>query len=184
MSRVKPSRATYELRYNHDRVTRRSVPSRFRSSSAPSCSSASPASLLFLYLILHLAGNLLVFLGPDIFNEYSHTLISNPLIVPIEIGLLLIFLLHIYKTIRMYLANQAARPVGYAKKKPAGRTSRKSARVVDDDLSGLWLLIFVVIHVKRSSSAPSTEMAGAAVRDLYRTRDRELQPARLASRST
>ena len=44
--------------------------------------------LLFVYLVLHLAGNALIFAGPDTFNEYSHTLISNPLIVPIEIGLL------------------------------------------------------------------------------------------------
>ena len=42
--------------------------------------------LLFAYLVLHLAGNALIFAGPDVFNEYSHTLISNPLIVPIEIG--------------------------------------------------------------------------------------------------
>src|SRR5207247_4082334 len=44
---------------------------------------------LFLYLILHIAGNLMVFLGPRVFNEYSHTLLSNPLIYPVEIGLLL-----------------------------------------------------------------------------------------------
>src|SRR5262245_13793777 len=30
---------------------------------------------LFLYLILHIVGNALVFLGPDVFNEYSHALI-------------------------------------------------------------------------------------------------------------
>ena len=35
---------------------------------------------LFLYLILHIAGNVLVFLGRDTFNNYSHTLISNPLV--------------------------------------------------------------------------------------------------------
>ena len=44
---------------------------------------------LFAYMLLHLAGNALIFAGPEIFNEYSHALISNPLIVPIEIGLLL-----------------------------------------------------------------------------------------------
>src|SRR5215210_1471565 len=32
--------------------------------------------LLFAYMILHLAGNALIFAGPDLFNEYSHTLIS------------------------------------------------------------------------------------------------------------
>ena len=35
--------------------------------------------LLFLYLILHIAGNLMVFLGRETFNTYSHALISNPL---------------------------------------------------------------------------------------------------------
>jgi len=33
---------------------------------------------LFLYLILHIAGNLMVFLGPDVFNRYSYMLVSNP----------------------------------------------------------------------------------------------------------
>ena len=58
---------------------------------------------------------------------------SNPLIPVIEIGLLLIFLLHIYKTIKMFVRNQAARPVGYAMKKPAGRTEPEDAGLVDDD---------------------------------------------------
>ena len=43
---------------------------------------------LFVYLILHLAGNALIFAGQETFNEYSHALISNPLIVPVELGLL------------------------------------------------------------------------------------------------
>ena len=34
---------------------------------------------LFVYLITHIIGNVLVFLGADIFNQYAHTLTSNPL---------------------------------------------------------------------------------------------------------
>src|SRR5258708_4573864 len=75
---------------------------------------------LFAYMLLHLAGNLLIFLGRDTFNEYSHLLVSNPLIVPIEIGLLLVFLIHTYKAITMWRNNKAARPVGYRKKEMAG----------------------------------------------------------------
>src|SRR5262245_12585272 len=74
---------------------------------------------LFAYMILHLVGNALIFLGQGVFNEYSHFLISNPLIVPIEIGLLLVFLIHIYKTVRMWFDNRAARPVRYEKKELA-----------------------------------------------------------------
>src|SRR5438128_6822668 len=81
---------------------------------------------LFLYLIIHIAGNLMVFFGPAAFNKYAYTLEGNPLLPIVEIGLLLIFLIHIYKTVTMYVRNQQARPVGYVKKKYAGPPSRKS----------------------------------------------------------
>jgi succinate dehydrogenase / fumarate reductase cytochrome b subunit len=122
---------------------------------------------LFLYLILHIAGNALVFLGPDIFNEYSHTLISNPLIPVIEIGLLLVFLVHIYRTVRMVIANRRARPVRYAMKKRAGAPSRKTLASSTMILSGIWLLLFVVIHVRTFKYGTEYPAAGG-VRDLYR----------------
>src|SRR4026208_1391890 len=81
---------------------------------------------LFVYLIVHIIGNVMVFFGPDVFNNYAYTLEGNPLIPIIEIGLLLIFLVHVYKTVSMFLANQSARPVRYTKTKFAGRPSRKS----------------------------------------------------------
>src|SRR5262245_11378891 len=76
---------------------------------------------LFIYLLIHIAGNLVVFFGPAAFNKYAYTLEGNPLIPIIEIGLLLIFLIHVYKTIRMFLGNQQARPVAYVEKRRAGK---------------------------------------------------------------
>jgi len=126
--------------------------------------------LLFAYLVLHLAGNAIIFFGQEAFNEYAHALISNPLVIPAEIGLLLIFLLHIYKTIRMWFANQAARPVSYAKKATAGHTSRKSVASTTMILSGLVIAIFVVIHVRQFKFGSFYLVEGSdAVRDLYRT---------------
>ena len=124
---------------------------------------------LFAYMVLHLAGNALIFAGQDIFNEYSHALISNPLIVPIEIGLLLIFLVHIYKAVTNYLANQAARPAGYAKKELAGHTSRKSLASSTMLWSGLFIMVFVVIHVKQFKFGSWYQVTDSTVRDLYRT---------------
>jgi succinate dehydrogenase / fumarate reductase cytochrome b subunit len=124
---------------------------------------------LFAYMVLHLAGNALIFAGQDLFNEYSHALISNPLIVPIEIGLLLIFLLHIYKGVTNYLANQAARPAGYAKKELAGHTSRKSLASSTMLWSGLFIMVFVVIHVKQFKFGSWYQVTDSTVRDLYRT---------------
>jgi succinate dehydrogenase / fumarate reductase cytochrome b subunit len=124
---------------------------------------------LFVYLILHLAGNALIFAGPEIFNEYSHRLISNPLLIPIELGLLAIFVIHIYKTIRMYLGNQAARPARYLKKEWAGHTSRKSIASSTMILTGLVIMVFVIIHVKQFRFGSYYQVANADVRDLYRT---------------
>jgi succinate dehydrogenase / fumarate reductase cytochrome b subunit len=122
---------------------------------------------LFLYLITHIAGNALVFFGPDVFNRYAHTLTSNPLVPVIEIGLLLIFAIHIYKTVRMVLANRQARPVRYEMKRYAGRPSRKSLASSTMIVSGLWLLVFVVIHVRAFKYGAEYEL-GEGVRDLYR----------------
>ncbi len=123
---------------------------------------------LFLFLISHIAGNALILLGPTVFNHYSHTLTSNPLIPVIEIGLVLIFLVHIYKTVTMYLGNQQARPVGYQKKQSQGGPSRKSFSSTTMIFSGLWLLLFVVLHVKGFKYGPYYPSDEEGVRDIYR----------------
>src|SRR5262245_43086231 len=126
--------------------------------------------LLFTYLLIHIAGNLLVFFGPDVFNNYAYVLeVRNPLLLPIEIGLLLVFLIHIYKTVRMYVGNQAARPTRYIEKKWAGRPSRKTTASSTMIGSGLWLVVFLLIHVKAFRFSPEYEwVGGPGGRDLYR----------------
>jgi succinate dehydrogenase / fumarate reductase cytochrome b subunit len=126
--------------------------------------------LLVTYMVLHLVGNVLVFLGRDTFNEYSHMLVSNPLIVPIEIGLLLVLLVHIYKAVTMWIQNKAARPVRYQKKELARHTSRKSLASSTMIASGLIVMVFIVIHVKQFKFGTVYLASGSAtVRDLYRT---------------
>src|SRR5438105_15657059 len=122
---------------------------------------------LFLYLVIHIAGNLIVFLGPAAFNRYAFVMeYGNPLLPVIEIGLLLIFLLHVYKAVTMFLANQQARPVAYVKKKYAGKPSRKSLASSTMIVSGLWLVLFLIIHVPAFRSERYEWPAGG--RDLYR----------------
>jgi succinate dehydrogenase / fumarate reductase cytochrome b subunit len=126
--------------------------------------------LLFLYLILHLAGNALIFAGPDIFNTYSHRLISNPLIVPIEIALLVVFLLHVYKAVTNYVANRRARPIGYDQKRFAGHTSRKSFASSTMIWSGLIVFLFIIVHVKQFKyGAWYQTVSDDPIRDLART---------------
>ncbi len=109
-----------------------------------------------------------MFAGPDAFNHYSHKLISNPLVYPAEIGLILIFLLHVYKTIRLTLVSRSARPQGYAMKRRAEYTSRKSLASTTMIVSGLFLLLFVPLHVWTFKFGAYYQSTEADVRDLNR----------------
>jgi succinate dehydrogenase / fumarate reductase cytochrome b subunit len=119
------------------------------------------------FLIGHLVGNLLVFLGPDTFNHYGHKLISNPLVYPAEAGLVVLFLLHAWKTIQLTVGSSKARPVAYAEKHRAGHTSRKSLASTTMIWSGLFLLVFVPIHIRTFKFGAYYDTHEAGVRDLY-----------------
>jgi succinate dehydrogenase / fumarate reductase cytochrome b subunit len=66
----------------------------------------------------------------------------------------------------MFLSNQSTRPVGYAQKKYAGSPSRKSFASSTMIVSGLWLLAFLVVHVKTFRFGVEQEWP-AGGRDLY-----------------
>jgi succinate dehydrogenase / fumarate reductase cytochrome b subunit len=125
---------------------------------------------LLIFLVAHLAGNLLFIAGPDAFNEYSHKLVSNPLVYVAEIGLIAVFVLHIFKTVSMVAGSYSARPTRYAKKKWAktkNDRSRKSIASTTMIVTGTITLIFVVTHLATFKFGPYYETA-AGVRDLYR----------------
>jgi succinate dehydrogenase / fumarate reductase, cytochrome b subunit len=119
------------------------------------------------FLVGHLAGNLLIFLGPDTFHAYSHKLVSNPLVYPAEAGLVLLFFLHAWKTIQLTIGSAKARPVTYARKNGAGHTSRKSLASTTMIWSGLFLLVFVPIHLRTFKFGAYYETHEAQVRNLY-----------------
>lgn len=120
------------------------------------------------FLVMHLAGNLLYFVGPDTYNEYSHKLITNPLLIPAELGLLVIFIAHIFKAVKMFIDNRRARPVGYYQKQWAGTPSRKSVASSTMIYSGLITLAFVVLHLKTFKYGTHYLANNSDARDLHR----------------
>ena len=126
---------------------------------------------LVFYLLIHIGGNLVVFAGPAAYNKYAFTLEHNKaLLYPLEVIILAGFLTHIYKTVTMFLANQQARPVAYVQKKRAGKPSRKTLASSTMIASGLWLIVFLVFHVKafREGWGSNEYEWAAGGRDLYR----------------
>ncbi len=73
--------------------------------------------VLFAFLIVHMLGNLQVFLGPEVMNHYAETLHANqPLLWAARSILLISVLLHIWASIQLTAIKTHARPVGYIKR--------------------------------------------------------------------
>jgi len=100
--------------------------------------------LLTAFVLAHVAGNLLIYAGPDALNSYAHALKSRPaLLWPARLGLLTVFVVHLALAVRLRLQNAKARPVGYAC--PATLQASWASRHMM--LTGLVLLAFVVYHL-------------------------------------
>ena len=106
---------------------------------------ATTGLLLILFIIGHLAGNLLIYLGPDAFNNYAKKLASlRPGLYVIETFLLLMFLVHMYLTALLVLENIKAR--GQAYKVEKTEKDRSLASIIMP-YTGTIVVIFVVWHI-------------------------------------
>ena len=69
------------------------------------------------FLVAHLAGNLLIYAGPEAMTEYAAGLRKFPmLLLAARVGLVVVSVVHIVWAIKLNLGNKAARPTAYAVK--------------------------------------------------------------------
>ena len=122
---------------------------------------------LYGFLVTHLMGNFLLFLGAEKFNTYGHMLITNPMIIPMEIGLLSLFVVHIVLALTTAKQNMAARPVSYATPLCSKYTGYSSKFMM---VSGLGILAFLIIHIVNVKFGAHYTVVyhGVEMRDLFR----------------
>lgn len=120
------------------------------------------------FLAGHLAGNLLALLGPAEYNAYAHALISNPLLIPVEIGLIAILVMHMGTAISVVVRGRQARPDRYAVKKWAGGPSRKTVSSTTMIVTGSLILVFLLLHLRTFKYGPYYEDSTTGFRDLHR----------------
>jgi succinate dehydrogenase / fumarate reductase cytochrome b subunit len=125
--------------------------------------------LLCGFLISHMLGNFLLFVGPDAFNKYSHALVSNPLIYGAEAILVGLFLSHILMAFKLTLENKKARPVDYYMRKKSGRGSTLASSTMP--YTGIIAFIFLVFHILglKYGTHYTTNVGGVEMRDIYKT---------------
>lgn len=100
--------------------------------------------VLFGFVIGHMLGNLQVFLGPQVFNDYGVALREAPVLLwGVRILLLVSFFLHIGMAVQLSALSSAARPTRYRMRKD--RITTFSARTML--YSGILIALFVLYHL-------------------------------------
>lgn len=111
--------------------------------------------LLCGFLVVHLAGNLLLYTSDptenSAYNEYAHGIHAPkmaPLLLLAEVGLLVLFVVHLGLAWRLTRENESARPIGYAMKQSKmqpGMMAYPASTVMG--ITGLIILLFIILHL-------------------------------------
>ena len=116
------------------------------------------------FLIVHMAGNLLAFRGPEAINAYSHFLKSTGELLWIaRIVLIVAVILHVIAAYQLTMQNRAARPLGYVNRKP--QVSTWAARTMR--WGGVLLLIFIPLHILHFTTGAIEPAGGFSETDIF-----------------
>ncbi len=96
------------------------------------------------FLLVHMAGNMTIFIGADMFNTYTSIMSTASVNKVLEVLMILLFLVHIYTSATLTIENRAARPEKYAMDVSAGKRTFMSSNMF---ITGSIILIFVIVHL-------------------------------------
>jgi len=102
-------------------------------------------SCFLIFLVVHLAGNLTLYGGKEMFNSYAeHLHALGPVLVVAEWGLLFLALVHVTTGTLLFFQNLKARPERYVMNRRAGGRTNSSATM---PYTGFLILVFVIFHL-------------------------------------
>ena len=97
-----------------------------------------------LFVIGHMTGNLLMFKGQGAMHDYALLLrTSMPLLWAVRAVLILSVILHAVAAYQLTMLSRAARPEGYAERKP--KVTTFAARTIK--IGGVVILLFLIYHI-------------------------------------
>lgn len=122
-----------------------------------------------LFVLGHMAGNMLIFAGPEAFNSYGHAIVSNkPLLIGTEVFLVVCLLIHVWMGVLLTLENKKAKPSKYAVSANSEKKSSTASAFMA--AQGSLILAFIVIHINSIKFGKEYYIthSGVEMRDLYR----------------
>jgi len=123
---------------------------------------------LALFVMVHMTGNMLIFLGPQAYNEYSNALTSNHLIYLAELGLVAMFLAHAFQASYITWKNYRARDTRYAMRASGPKRTPWLHRTLF--FQGMILLVFVILHLSLFKYGPeyTVNYGHGEIRDIFK----------------
>lgn len=122
------------------------------------------------FLLTHMAGNLLILCGPESYNKYSHALITNPFLPLAELGLVALFVVHVYFALALAVSNRRAKGQRHEVQPPHCSAKASSFAVKTMVYTGLVTFAFLVLHLItfKWGAHYSATYGGVEMRDLHR----------------
>ena len=122
----------------------------------------------YLFVLMHMLANMLIFVSPEAYNHYSHVLISNPLIYVAEGALVVTLLVHALNGIGLTIRNWRTKPIQAAvcAKGPKGAPFAAKTMI----FSGSLVLAFVILHLVtfKYGAVYYATYNGVEMRDLHK----------------
>lgn len=113
--------------------------------------------VLFGFVLGHMTGNLLVYLGPEALNEYGEFLrefLHGAGLWVARAALLAAVALHIWAAIGLSLENAAARPVGYRRVRHESSTYASRTMIWGGPILALFI-VYHLLHFTTGQAHPS-----------------------------
>ncbi|MBZ0111210.1 MAG: succinate dehydrogenase cytochrome b subunit, partial [Thermoanaerobaculia bacterium] len=131
----------------------------YRSSIGRKMAMAVSGLALFGFVLMHMVGNLKVYLGAEAFNHYAEGLRTmgapifghGQLLWIARIGLLLAVVVHIHAAVMTSRISHAARPTSYKRRRSVQQTyAERTMR-----WGGIIILLFILYHLAHFTFGPS-----------------------------
>lgn len=120
------------------------------------------------FVLAHMSGNLLIFVGADAYNSYGHLLTSGKFIYVAETVLILSFIVHVFCAISLTIQNRQAKGSQYAVQASGKKAPPKASTMMA--VQGSVVLVFLIIHILtfKFGTYYETSVDGVVMRDLHR----------------
>jgi succinate dehydrogenase / fumarate reductase cytochrome b subunit len=121
-----------------------------------------------LFVLTHMLGNLLLFVGADAYNFYAYKLTSNPLIYVAEAALVIFIGMHAATGIGLKMRNSRTKPTLYAVTPKSAKGATLSSKSMI--WSGSITLVFLILHLItfKFGAYYETTVDGILMRDIYK----------------